>query len=82
MRTGLIRNAIKQGISAGQHAVKNLNTTKTDYDLLIVGTGPAGIAASLTAIAEKKSYLCIEQGSMGGTVIIFATKNSYELTRF
>ncbi len=62
---GLIRNAIKQGISAGQHAVKNLNTTKTDYDLLIVGTGPAGIAASLTAIAEKKSYLCIEQGSMG-----------------
>ncbi len=68
---GLIRNAIKQGVLAGQHALKNLNSAKTDYDILIVGAGPAGIAASLTAIAEKKSYLCIEQGSLGGTVYNF-----------
>lgn len=68
---GLIRNAIKQGCLAGQHAIKNLNSAKTDYDILIVGAGPAGIAASLTAIAEKKSYLCIEQGSLGGTVYNF-----------
>jgi thioredoxin reductase (NADPH) len=68
---GLIRNAIKQGIFAGQHAVKNLSKIKTDYDLLIVGAGPAGLAASLTAISEKKSYLCIEQGSLGGTVFNF-----------
>ena len=38
------------------------------YDLLVVGAGPAGLAAALTAIAEKKSYLCIEQSSFGGTV--------------
>lgn len=68
---GLIRNAIKQGISAGQHALKNLGNIKTDYDLLVVGAGPAGLAASLTAIAEKKTYLCIEQGSLGGTVFNF-----------
>lgn len=68
---GLIRNAIKQGIMASQHAIKNLKNIKTDYDLFIVGAGPAGLAASLTAIAEKKSYLCIEQGSFGGTVYNF-----------
>ena len=68
---GLIRNAIKQGVLAGQHAIKNLKSVKTDYDLLIVGAGPAGIAASLSAIAEKKTYLCIEQGSLGGTVYNF-----------
>lgn len=68
---GLIRNAIKQGISTATHALANLPTEKADYDLLIVGAGPAGLAASLTAIAQKKSYLTIEQGGFGGTVFNF-----------
>lgn len=71
---GLIRNAIKQGILAAQDAIKNISESsnkKTDYDLLIVGAGPAGLAASLAAIASKKSYLTIEQGGFGGTVYSF-----------
>ena len=68
---GLIRNAIKQGILSAQHALANLVREKTDVDLLIVGAGPAGLAASLTAIAQKKSYLCVEQNSFGGTVYNF-----------
>ncbi len=73
---GLIRNAIKQGVLAATDALKKIQTTsagsgKTDYDLLIVGAGPAGLAASITAIAEKKSYLCIDQNTLGGTVYHF-----------
>lgn len=69
---GLIRNAIKQGALAGQHAIGNLDSQlKTQYDLVIVGAGPAGIATSLAAIAGKKKYICIEQGSLGGTVYNF-----------
>ncbi len=71
---GLIRNAIKQGILAAEDALKNLadaGNKKTDCDLLIIGAGPAGLAASLAAIAAKKSYLTIEQGGFGGTVYNF-----------
>ncbi len=68
---GLIRNAIKQGVLAGKDAISKIKNEKTDYDLLVVGAGPAGLAAGLAAIAEKKSYLCIEQSSFGGTVYNF-----------
>lgn len=68
---GLIRNAIKQGKLAAQHAVSRLKTATTDYDIIIVGAGPAGLAASLVAIANKKKYLTLEQGGFGGTVYNF-----------
>ena len=37
----------------------------------VVGAGPAGLTAALTAIAEKKKYICIDQNSFGGTVYNF-----------
>jgi thioredoxin reductase (NADPH) len=37
-------------------------------DLLIVGAGPAGIAASLRAIEMKLKYLTVDSGEIGGTV--------------
>ncbi|MGZ3691492.1 MAG: NAD(P)-binding domain-containing protein, partial [Pseudobdellovibrio sp.] len=78
---GLIRNAIKQGALASKHALSSLPKEKADVDLLVVGAGPAGLAASLGAIAEQKSYLCIEQNSFGGTVFNFPRQKivmSYE----
>jgi thioredoxin reductase/ferredoxin len=69
---GLIRNAVKQGHLAAAHALSKLTDTQAaDYDVLIVGAGPAGLAASLEAIKQKKKYLCIEQNTFGGTVYNF-----------
>ncbi len=69
---GLIANAIKQGVWAAGHAAAHLDgSAQADVDVLIVGAGPAGLAASLTCIEEKVRYRCIEQNSFGGTVFNF-----------
>jgi thioredoxin reductase (NADPH) len=68
---GLIRNAVRQGKMAAEHALKNLPKAKADVDLLVVGAGAAGLSASLAAIEAKRSYICIEQGSTGGTIYNF-----------
>ena len=67
---GLIRNAVKQGKIAGEHAMKKLLSAgaKTDTDLVVVGAGPAGLAASLAAIAAGKRYVCMDQNTLGGVV--------------
>jgi thioredoxin reductase/ferredoxin len=66
---GLIANAIEQG----RQAVKSV--ARLDglgdpslYDVIIVGAGPAGIAASLAAKERKLRFLTLEQDSFGGTV--------------
>ena len=64
---GLIRNAVRQGVQAVNN-IAALPRGKFDHDLVIVGAGPAGIAASLAAEAAKLSYVTIEQeDSLGGT---------------
>lgn len=70
---GLIRNAIKQGHLAAVHALSHIKSTteKTDVDLMIIGAGPAGFTAALTAIAQRKSYMCIDQNTLGGAVANF-----------
>lgn len=64
---GLIHNAVKQGIQA-IGAIAGKPRGSADYDVLIVGCGPAGIAASLAAKQSKLRYITIEQeDSLGGT---------------
>lgn len=69
---GLIRNAVIQGQQA-MSAVKS--TIKADhhhdFDVIIIGAGPAGFAATLEAKASGLRYLTIEQESFGGTVAHF-----------
>jgi thioredoxin reductase (NADPH) len=66
---GLIRNAIEQGIQAID-SIRKLSGRRLSnaYDVIIVGAGPAGFAASLAAIQHKLRFLTIEQDSFGGTV--------------
>jgi thioredoxin reductase/ferredoxin len=67
---GLIRNAIEQG-SQAMESIRKLTAGRRPskgYDVIIVGAGPAGFAASLAAMKHKLRFLTIEQDSFGGTV--------------
>jgi len=69
---GLIKNAVEQGKQAVEYLSSKLcRATKAEFDLLIVGAGPAGISASLEATKRKLKFVTLEQSSLGGTVFTF-----------
>lgn len=69
---GLIKNSVEQGRQAVENIVKKLQKQHpADYDLVVVGAGPAGISASLTAKKHKLKFLTLDQDSLGGTVFSF-----------
>ena len=68
---GLIFNAVEQGRQAVESIAQRGNPSRLALDLVIVGSGPAGIAASLTARARRLRYVTLEQDSLGGTVAHF-----------
>ena len=69
---GLIKNAVEQGKMAVSFLSNKISSSsKAEYDVIIVGAGPAGIAASLAAEKNKMKYLTLEQDSLGGTVYNF-----------
>lgn len=69
---GLIKNAVEQGKQAVENLAKNILKDKAcDYDLVIVGAGPAGISASLQAKKLGLRAVTLEQDSLGGTVFTF-----------
>lgn len=66
---GLIRNAVEQGRQAVEAIRKEPGHGQPDrYDLIIIGSGPAGLAAALTAKSHNLNYLVIEQDDLGGSV--------------
>ena len=67
---GLIRNAIEQGRQA-MDSIRKRNVKGKDYDVIIVGAGPAGFSATLGAMKHKLRYRTVEQDSLGGTVYQF-----------
>lgn len=69
---GLIKNAVEQGKQAVENIIKTMDKNKqAEYDLLIIGAGPAGISASLTAKKHNLKFTTLEQDSLGGTVFTF-----------
>ena len=65
---GLIRNALEQG----RQAVEAIHRTRPrgggTMDLVIVGAGPAGFGASITAKHHGLRFVTLEQDSLGGCV--------------
>jgi thioredoxin reductase/NAD-dependent dihydropyrimidine dehydrogenase PreA subunit len=67
---GLVRKAAEQGRQAMESLAKGLKGDGDgDIDVVIVGAGPAGLAATLGAMEKKLRYVTLEQeDSLGGTV--------------
>jgi len=69
---GLIRNAIEQGRQAMQSIVELLSDGhNNEHDLVVIGAGPAGFAATLAAKRDKLKSVTVEQEELGGTVAHF-----------
>jgi putative YpdA family bacillithiol system oxidoreductase len=70
----LIKNAVNQGrdcidVVLNRFTAHGTARTQPDVlDVVIVGAGPAGIAASLRAIQHKLKYITLERDEIGGTV--------------
>ncbi len=69
---GLIKNSVEQGQKAIESMVRSKKASREGVvDVVIIGAGPAGIAASLAAKEHGLSSITLEQDSLGGTVYTF-----------
>jgi thioredoxin reductase/NAD-dependent dihydropyrimidine dehydrogenase PreA subunit len=69
---GLIKTAINEGKLVADHLKRRLENgggaAEGDYDVVIVGAGPAGLSASLAAQQHGLRYLTLEQGEIASTI--------------
>ena len=72
---GLIRNAMEQGRQAldsvAKYAAKVKNPNAQALDCIIVGSGPAGMSATLGAKEHGLKSITIDQEAIGGTIAHF-----------
>ena len=70
---GLIRNAVAQGVQAAQQIARRARSKDPNVlDVVIVGAGPAGLAAGLVAQREGLAYAVVDQETtLGGTIAHF-----------
>lgn len=66
---GLIKNAVSQGKAAVAHITTRPLPPEAEFDITIVGAGPAGLAAGLAAKAAGLRYVLLEQGDIGGSIL-------------
>jgi thioredoxin reductase/Pyruvate/2-oxoacid:ferredoxin oxidoreductase delta subunit len=72
---GLIKNAVTQGRQAVDNIAKSHKKNhQAEYDLIVVGAGPAGISGCLAAKKHGLKFLLLEQDTLGGTVFTFPRK--------
>lgn len=65
---GLVANAIEQGSQATRQALRGLKAGKAEFDLVVVGAGPAGVAAGLEALRSGANVAVLEQDEFGGAI--------------
>jgi thioredoxin reductase/NAD-dependent dihydropyrimidine dehydrogenase PreA subunit len=67
---GLIRNAVRQGSQAGEYIGKSKRTAVNGaLHAIVVGAGPAGIAAALALRQAGKDFIVLDRESFGGTIM-------------
>ncbi len=76
---GLIRKASEQGQQA-MRSIAGRPRTAAPLDVVIVGAGPAGLAAGLGAIEQRLRYRLIEQESDLGGAIYHYPRNKVAMT--
>ncbi|NCQ36251.1 NAD(P)-binding domain-containing protein, partial [bacterium] len=69
----LIHNAVNQGAETAKAVAQSLKSTGPrdtgKLDLVIVGAGPAGMSAGLTACELGLSFVVLDQQGAGGTIL-------------
>jgi len=71
---GLIKNAINEGRVAAENVAREVRENPHPspdaraFDLVIVGSGPAGLSAALAAKREGLRYIVLEQGSLADSI--------------
>ena len=76
---GLIRKTATQGMQAIENIAK-LKGGKHPYDVVIVGAGPAGLAATLASMEKKLRHVTIEQEEALGGCIFQYPRNKVVMT--
>lgn len=68
---GRIHVAVAQGRQAAAAALDTVRPHTCDVDLVVVGAGPAGIAAALEARRRGLRYAIFEKGVFGGAILSY-----------
>lgn len=76
---GLIRKSASQGAQA-MDSIAKLKGSANDYDVVIVGAGPAGLGAALGAIQHQLRYVVVEQETSLGGAIFQYPRNKVAMT--
>ncbi|MDP1633984.1 MAG: NAD(P)-binding domain-containing protein [Gallionellaceae bacterium] len=76
---GLIRKAATQGMQAMDN-IARLKGSGNPYDVVIIGSGPAGLAATLSAMEKKLRNVTVEQEEALGGCIFQYPRNKVVMT--
>jgi len=71
----LIKNAVKEGAEVVEHIRTELTSSapepRAEYDIAIIGVGPGGASAAVTAVDRGLRYVALEQNNILSTIDLY-----------